>query len=110
MRKLVMAVGLAALVAGAAAEAERPINVRQLNQERRIDAGRRSGKLTVAEAARLRAEQRSITALSHRLRARHGGHLTDADKRLIHRRQEQANAHILRQKRDAQRGKNHLKL
>ena len=37
-------------------------------------------------------------------------HLTAADKRLIHQRQAQANRHILQQKRDSQRGKNHLKV
>jgi hypothetical protein len=110
MRKMIIAAGLAALTMGAAAEAQHPVNARQINQERRIDAGKRSGKLTHAETARLKAEQRSIARLEAQLKARHGGRLTAADKRLIHRRQEQANAHILAQKRDAQRGKNHLKL
>jgi hypothetical protein len=110
MRKILTALGLVALTAGAAAQAESPVNARQLNQERRIDAGKRSGKLTNAEAARLKAEQRSIARLESQLKARHGGHLTAADKRLIHRRQEQANAHILSQKHDAQRGRNKLKL
>lgn len=110
MHKMMIALGVAALTMGAAAQAEQPVNARQLNQERRIDAGKRSGKLTHAEANRLKAEQRSIAQLERQLKARHGGHLTSADKRMIHRRQEQANAHILAQKRDAQRGRNHLKL
>ena len=110
MRKMMIAMGIAALTLGTAANAERPVNARQLNQERRIDAGKRSGKLTQAEANRLKAEQRSIARLRVQLKARHGGHLTAADKRLIHRRQEQANAHILMQKHDAQRGRNRLKL
>lgn len=108
MRRIIMAIGLAALTAGTAAPAQ--VNARQVNQERRIDAGQRSGKLTHAEARRLKAEQRSIERLKSQLKARHGGKLTAADKRLIHRRQEQANAHILNQKHDAHRGKNHLKL
>ncbi|WP_267395748.1 MULTISPECIES: hypothetical protein [unclassified Sphingomonas] len=110
MRKMIMAMSMAALTMAAAANAERPVNARQLNQERRIDAGTRSGKLTHSEASRLKSEQRSIANLKTRLKARHGGHLTAADKRLIHRKQERANSHILAQKRDAQRGKNHLKL
>lgn len=110
MRKIILALALGALTTGVAAEAQRPANLRQLNQERRIDAGKRSGKLTGSEAARLKSEQRAIAQLRVRLKARHGGHLTAADKRLIHNRQEQANAHILAQKHDAQRGKNHLKL
>jgi len=102
---------LAGLVAmGTTAIAQSPVNVRQANQERRIDAGHRSGKLTRAEEARLKAEQRSIARLERQLKARHGGRLTAADKRLIHRRQEAANRHILAQKYDTQRGRNKLKL
>jgi hypothetical protein len=95
---------------GTAAAAQSPVNVRQANQERRIDAGHRSGKLTHSEDARLKSEQRSIARLEKQLRARHGGHLTAADKRLIHARQESANRHILAQKQDGQRGRNKLKL
>ena len=110
MRIIVTALGIAALALGATAEAARPANLRQLNQERRIDAGVRSGKLTRAEANRLKAEQRSIAQLRVTRKARHGGQLTSADKRTIERRQEAANAHILGQKNDGQRGKNHLKI
>ena len=110
MRHLLIAATLGALIAGAAASAQSPANLRQLNQERRIDAGTRSGKLTHHEAAALRGEQASISRQEHRLKARHGGRLTAADKRLIHRRQAQANHHILAQKHDRQRGRNHLKL
>lgn len=110
MRTVTIALALATLAVGAAAEAQSPVNVRQANQERRIDAGTRSGKLTRSEAARLKAEQRSIARLKADLKARHGGRLTAADKRLIHARQDAANRHILRQKHDTQRGKNHLKL
>lgn len=52
MRAIFVAL-VVALVVTAAAQAEKPINARQLNQEHRIDAGLRSGKLTHAEAARL---------------------------------------------------------
>ena len=110
MNKIITALCLAATTISAGASAATPVNARQVNQERRIDAGKRSGKLTNAEAMRLKAEQRSIARLESQLKARHGGKLTAADKRLIHRKQEQANAHILSQKGDAQRGKNHLKL
>jgi hypothetical protein len=104
------AIALSLVTIGTAAIAQSPVNVRQANQERRIDAGERSGKLTHSENARLKSEQRSIAQLEKQLRARHGGHLTAADKRLIHSRQEAANHHILAQKYDAQRGKNKLKL
>lgn len=109
MKKAILAIaGLA--VAAMSVPAVAQVNLRQVNQERRIDAGRRSGKLTAAEAARLRYQQRSIRVLEARLRARHGGKLTTADRRLIHARQAQANAAILREKNNGRRGKNHLKL
>lgn len=107
--KTLIAAGLAAALVAPALQAA-PVNLRQANQSRRIDAGRRSGKLTASEASRLRAEQASIKNEEARLRARHGGHLTARDKRIIHARQNAANRHILGQKHDAQRGKNKLKL
>ena len=110
MKKLITAALFAALGFGTVAQAAPPVNARQLNQERRIDAGRRSGKLTRAEAARLKSEQRAIAMERNRMKARHGGHLTAADKRRLHARQEAANRHILSQKHDRQRGPNKLKL
>ena len=110
MKKLIAAALLGALGLGAAAQAAPVVNLRQANQERRIDAGTRSGKLTHREAARLKAEQRQIAMQEKRMRARHGGHLTARDKRAIHAQQAAANRHILNQKHDAQRGPNKLKL
>jgi hypothetical protein len=110
MKNMLIALGLGAAVIGATAPALAQVNARQLNQERRIDAGQRSGKLTHAEAARLDAQQRSIRQLEARLRARHGGHLTAADKRLIHARQQQADRAILTAKQNRAHGRNHLKI
>jgi hypothetical protein len=109
MRYTMMALAAAAMLVGGTASAKGPVNARQLNQERRIDAGRRSGKLTQHERDVLYAEQHAIQRLAAQLKARHGK-LTDADKRLIHARQNAADRHILGQKSDRQRGKNHLKL
>lgn len=99
-----------ATVVPAAAPVAAQVNIRQVNQERRIDAGRRSGKLTAAEARQLKAQQRSIQRLTARLRAQHGGRLTRADKRMIHDRQAEADRAITHQKHDRQRGRNRLKL
>lgn len=109
MRKMVMAMMLGAMTLGVAVDAQAAVNVRQLNQQRRIDAGKRSGKLSPREYATLKAEQRSIERREARLKARHG-RLTDADKREIALMQDRADRHIIGQKNDAQRGKNHLKL
>jgi 2-methylaconitate cis-trans-isomerase PrpF len=110
MNKIIIALGIAAVAIGSAASAEDPVNLRQINQDRRIDAGHRSGKLTRWETEQLKAQQASIAREEDRMRARHGGHLTARDKAIIHARQDRANRAILKQKYDAQRGPNHLKL
>ena len=110
MKRTLFMLMLGTMTLAGTAQAEKPVNVRQLNQERRIDAGVRSGKLSPREAARLRAQQRSIRAEEANRRAMHGGHLTAHDKRLIHARQDSANAMILKKKDNAVRGKDHLKL
>ena len=109
MKKIIAAIAFGAMGL-TVAQAAPVVSARQANQERRIDAGKRSGRLTNAEAARLKSEQRAIAMEERRMRARHGGRLTARDKRIIHARQEAANRHILNQKRDAQRGPNKLKL
>ena len=105
-----IALGMAALLIAGAAQAQGPVNARQLNQERRIDAGARSGKLSPREAAQLKRQQASIKRYEDQLRARHGGKLTERDKRLVHARQDAANAAILHKKDNAVRGRNHLKI
>ena len=100
LRTAVTALGLLAVAAPATAA----VNVRQLNQERRIDAGVRSGKLSPHEARKLKNEQRLIAIQKARMKARNGGHLTAAQKRLIHQRQDAADRHILRLKHNRVRG------
>jgi hypothetical protein len=107
---ITLALALGTLSTAGTAIAAGPINARQLNQERRIDAGVRSGKLTHREAAQLRAQQRSISRQEDRMRARSGGPLTRRDKAVLHARQERANRAILAKKHNARRGPNHLKI
>lgn len=102
---LLAMMGLAAPVLAAPAA-----NLRQLNQERRIDAGVRSGKLTPHEAGVLRSQQRAIAVDKQRMKARHGGHLTRHDTAVIHARQRAANRRILMNKRNGYHGRNHLKI
>ena len=75
-----------------------PINARQLDQERLIDAAERNGKLTRSEANMLNADQRSIRRLQNRMKARHGGRLTKRDKQILHARQDQAQRNLRREK------------
>ncbi len=97
LKILYAAAGAMALLA-VATPSVAAVNVRQLNQERRIDAGVRSGKLTPYEARKLKSEQRLIARQKAAAKARHGGHLTRADKARIHGHQEAANRHIKRLK------------
>lgn len=110
MKRIFLALTLGALTVGSAATAQKPVNLKQANQERRIDAGVRSGKLSPGEAAGLKAQQHSIASDEMRLKARHGGHLTAYDKRIIHARQARANRAILAKKHNRLRGRNHLKV
>lgn len=110
MKSTIIALAIGSLAISGTALAEKPINARQLNQERRIDAGVRSGKLTHAEAARLKTQQASISRYEQQLRAAHGGKLSKYDEHLVHARQDAANAAILKKKDNRVRGKNHLKL
>lgn len=110
MKRFILALALGAVTVGGTVAVAGPVNLRQANQERRIDAGKRSGKLTNAEAAHLKAQQRMIERDENRMRARHGGKLTAHDKRIIHARQKQADRAILARKHNAARGRNHLKI
>lgn len=108
MRKTMIALAIGTTALAGAAQAQGPVNARQLNQERRIDAGERSGKLTPTEAARLKAQQDSIKRYEDQLRAAHGGKLTEHDKMLVHARQDAANAQILKKKDNARKAPSKL--
>ena len=81
MNKTVTAIVAALSLAAVAAPAGAVVNARQLNQERNIDAGVRSGKLTPREASTLRAEVRAIER-QKRAFERHG--YTRVEKARIH--------------------------
>ena len=110
MKRMITVLIAASLSVGVAATANAAINVNQINQQRLIDAGYRSGKLTRFEKGKLEAQQRSISARERFMRARHGGDLTKRDKRTLHALQKQAGRDIQREKYDRQRGRNKLKL
>jgi hypothetical protein len=109
MKNSLIAFALTASIFSSAPSAA-AVNVNQLDQQRRIDAGNRSGKLSNAETSQLKAEQRSIVRQEAQMRARHGGTLTAHDRKIIHARQAKADTHILALKANRARGKNHLAL
>ncbi len=79
----------------------RSINQRQAELDRRIDVGIRNRTLTNAEAARLRAEFRTIVALEANYR-RSGGAFTAAEKRDLDRRMDALSARIRVERSDHQ--------
>lgn len=82
MKRTLTALAAALSVVAMAAPASAAVNARQLNQERNIDAGVRSGKLTSREATNLRMEVRAI----ERQKARYSrdGRYTQREKDAIH--------------------------
>ncbi len=80
----------------------RNINQRQAQLDQRIDRGVRSGQLTRAEAARLRAEFRGIAALEARYRRSAPG-LTKAERADLDRRFDALSHQIRWERRDSER-------
>ncbi|KPF78274.1 hypothetical protein IP88_04395 [alpha proteobacterium AAP81b] len=95
---LAAAVSIGALAVPATAA----VNVRQLNQQRNIDAGLRSGKLTRAEYRQLKAEQRAIER--NQARYTRDGFYSAREKAMIHAQQDAAGRHIDRLKANGRRG------
>lgn len=100
MNRLMLAATAALMAIGTTAPAAAAVNARQIDQQRLIDAGARSGKLTPREVRTLKAEQRAIQRQKNRF-ARDG--YSRSEKRRIHAMQDVAEANIKGQKRDGQR-------
>jgi hypothetical protein len=98
----------AALAAGALlstsvmAQTTQEIIQRDVNQEKRIDQGLKSGELTTKEAGKLEREESRVDKLQ--TKALSDGKLTDAEKRRIEQEQNRVSKDIYREKHDAQTG------
>ena len=103
MNRTLAAFAAALSIAVVAAPASAAVNARQLNQQRNIDAGLRSGKLTQGEYNRLKDEQRMISRAEHRFQ-RSGGRYTEAEKQQVHAMQDAAARHMDRLKHNGRRG------
>jgi hypothetical protein len=105
MRKLTLIAVLGSLALGTAAQADVGIDIRQVNQQRQIDAGKRSGKLSIGERRTLTNEQRAIKRQEARYRDS-GGRFTNREQASIMAMLDRAQAHIDRLKRNRLRGPN----
>ncbi len=107
-RFLTAAAIVLSLGAVAAPVAAETINIRQLNQQRHIDAGLRSGKLTHHEASMLRREQHNITNMKKRFKRMDGGEVSGKHDAMIHAAQDQAGRNIERLKHNRHAGRGRI--
>ena len=74
------------------------INQRKGNQQERIGQGVQSGQLTAGETSRLEHQEAGINREERGMRAQDNGHLTKADRRVLHHQQNQESRRIYRDK------------
>ena len=102
LRKLAIAGMLAAAGTAAFAQANTPgVDQRQVNQERRIEQGERSGALTAREANRLQAGQARVGRKEDR--AKSDGVVTARERAPLHHAQAVQSARLARQNHDRHR-------
>jgi uncharacterized membrane protein YebE (DUF533 family) len=92
----------AALATSAFAQNTQEVIQRDVNQEKRIEQGLKSGTLTTKEAGKLEREETRINRMESK--ALSDGKLTDAEKRRIEQEQNKVSKDIYREKHDAQTG------
>ncbi|MDB5715566.1 MAG: hypothetical protein JWO15_2963 [Sphingomonadales bacterium] len=109
MKKITIALAVAGLSIGTVAQADIRVDARQLNQQRQIDAGKRSGKLSRAERDRLTAQQHTIDRTKKQLE-RSGGRFTDAEVARVNAMLDKSQADIVRAKQNRVRGRNGVHL
>ena len=97
---ITLAVASAGAFAQGGAMATPRADVREANQQARIDSGVASGQLTRREAIRLEREQARIRRAEAIAKA--DGVVTPRERRELERMQREASAHIRAQKHDAQ--------
>ena len=99
----VLAVAGLALPAAAQTQSTPRVDQRQANQERRIEAGEKSGALNQKEAARLEKGQARIQKMEDKAVA--DGKVTKKEKRRLEQAQDRQSRKIYREKHDKQTAK-----
>jgi hypothetical protein len=74
------------------------INQRKENQQDRVAQGVKSGQLTPGETSRLEHQEAGINKEERGMRAQDNGHLTQADRKVLHQQQNQESRRIYRAK------------
>jgi len=104
MRKITFGLMIASLAIGTAAQADLGIDARQADQQRQIDAGKRSGKLSRRERVVLTNEQQQIKLVEARLRVR-GNNLGERDEARLNAMLDRAQRNIVQMKNNRERGR-----
>ncbi len=105
MKKFLIVAALGALSLGGIAHADIGIDARQADLSRQVDAGKRSGKLSIRERNVLNAELSHIADVEAQLRAR-GNNLGERDEAKLSAMLDKAQAHIRQLKQNRERGRN----
>ena len=103
LKSLVLGASLAVFSIGAFAQAASTprVDARQAKQEKRIDKGVSSGRLTETEANRVEKQQGRVDNAETKAKA--DGTVTTAERRHVARMQNRSSANIYHQKHDPQR-------
>ena len=78
------------------------VNGREQNQQNRIAAGEKNGKLSPGQAANLEKREANVQSREQKDMAAHNGHLTKAEQRGINRQQNRISKSIYKDKHPAQ--------
>jgi len=103
-----IAAALSALTLSGVAHADVGIDVRQADLSRQVDAGKRSGKLSIRERKVLNAELRRVAATEAQLRAR-GDNLSERDERRLGALLDKVEVHMRQLKNNRERGRNGIR-
>ncbi len=105
MKMLAAAIAVIVLASlSAEAQTRTPkVTERQVNQQRRINQGVKSGELTRREAGKLQAQQAKVQRTKTKAKA--DGVVTQGERAKIHHQQNAASRNIYRQKHDGQKRK-----
>lgn len=74
------------------------VNSRLNNQNRRINQGVKSGKLTRGQARQLHAEDHGTRQEERAMASQHGGHITKGEQRELNRQENQTSRQIYNEK------------
>lgn len=100
MKKVIL-IAAAAIMASAGMASAASIDSTQARQAKRIEQGRKSGKITWTEGLKLRAEQNKIKRTEAKYRA--DGHLSRSEYRDLKSMQRDAGKNIAQEKHDAKK-------